>query len=329
MFDDLDDPGFAGPPPDARAAVGARATRIKRQRAAGLVAGLTSVALLLGGVAAGVRTPDDPAGLEPLTTGTPTAQLSPTPSPSATTTPTRTPAATPTTKPRAQRPSGAVVAPPQPTKGPRPSAVMGGRYSRCSPATGLPERGAGPAAELTFAAEFPAEETGLRGTITITNTSTDLYADFHVVPADDGAELQSVAVDDRGNVSGHEWTTRPEPRETRLGYHHVRLGPGEKWATSFTVQRNACYAAPAGESHPPQTIWYRRLPPGSYQMAVGIDWWGHVWRGDPVSPSPEPTPTDGTPSPSPTASPSPATPPADAAYAEGTWGTEPRTVAVD
>jgi hypothetical protein len=322
MFDDLDDPsGLPAPGDDARAHVARRARVIKRNRNAGLAGGLASVVLLVVAVAAGVRGAADPAGLDPVTTGTPVAQESPTPSGSPTATPSSAASSAP---PPSVQPTRPLVIPEDPQGG-----LVGlgtGEGTRCVTVDALPATGAGPAPGLTMTAAFP-EPGRDRGVLTITNTSSDLHADFDIRPIDSGAGLQSVAVGERGARSGYLVTDSPEPRDVRVPAYHVRLAPGESWSEEFAVRRSACASPPEGESGRDGTTWWRRLPERDYQMAVGVEWWGYTWRAAATA-SPGPAET-GTPSPEPSPSGEAPERPADVTYAEGRWGTAPQTVRIE
>lgn len=317
MFDDLDDPSFAGPGPATRERVAARAARIRRNRQAGWAIGLASVVALVSAVTVGLgeRT-SGTAPIQPITSVTPTPAESPTPTPTSSPSPSATV--------RAGGPVSGVSPRTLPTPPPSPEPRTGGRYTRCSRAEGLPDPGTAPDPALTFTIDLPEEvEAGSydRSIVTITNTSTNVVADLHVIPADRGDRLQTVADDGAGHVSGYRWTTMEEPREQRLDYAHFRLRPGESWQTSVYVVTQECVAAPAGADQNPSIVWTRDLPPGTYQMSVGIDWWGQLWTEEPAA-----SPTDA--SASPTASPSPEPPPAEARSAEGTWATAPQEVRI-
>ena len=108
MFDDLDDPGYAGPGSAARDAVAARAGRLRRNRRIAWTSGVATFLVVVVALGAGLRSrPSGLAGVEPLapaplpTTATPSPSVTPaeSPTPTPSPTPTETPVVDVTVKP--------------------------------------------------------------------------------------------------------------------------------------------------------------------------------------------------------------------------------------
>ena len=322
MFDDLDDPNPVQVPAAARAAVGARVTRIRRRRTA-WAAGGTSLALVLVAVGAGVGRGDERRGGDRVAqdgTGTP----SPSPSPYETIDPSADPV---TGSPATQRPRpsstpyatrGGTTAPSS-TPGPDDDPVFPGSrpdgkpgwsngYGGCSVPTSLPaERDDLPFPFLSATFEFPTQVRGgsdVEGAVEIRNDG-DRTVGFTVVGA----------VDVRAR---HERTGRyaAEYFSDAIPVHRVVIGPGESVELHVWFRAKVC-GDTDGDDAP--------LPPGTYVAASEFRWENPSYEasGPPASATATATAGPGLPPRSEQPSPSqpPGQDPSPGPVAEsGTWG---------
>lgn len=278
MFDDLDDPSFAGPGSGARDAVAARAGRIRRNRRLAWTSGVASVVLLVVALAAVLRPGTQGlAGVEPL------RQPSQTATPSETATPSPTAAESPSPTPTVATPSGpyrppadATGLPPSPAPHVPPRDRIGAWLAEnsihgCDQATELPDAGRAPHSALTMTLDLPdvidADAPG-RGKLTITNTSTDMWATFSFYAANSdrtGGLLQTVAAGN-GTFSGATWWR--EPPRLREHTYGANLDPGESSSYDVDVITETCDPPRRQDQSYKGTV--ELLAPGTYQMSVGI-----------------------------------------------------------
>lgn len=290
MFDDLDDPSFAGPGAGARDAVAARAGRIRRNRRLAWTSGVASVVLMVVALTAVLRPGTRGlAGVEPLQPS-PFASVSesatPTPSATAAESPTPTPGAvfpTASYQPPGDEPSSSPSPEPQPQRRDRIGAWLAeNSIYGCAQATELPDPGQAPHPAVTMTLDVPdvvdADEPG-RGKITFTNTSSDVHAyfAFYAANSDDRTAglLQTVAAGG-GEFSGVTWwRAGPRHREDTQG---VNIGPGESISYGVEIITETCDPPRRqGETYDGAV---ELLAPGTYQMSVGI----YVFEADIIAP---------------------------------------------
>jgi hypothetical protein len=306
MFDDLDDPGYAGPGSGARDAVAARAGRLRRHRRIAWASGVASFLVVAVALGAGLRSrPGGLAGVEPLaplpTTATPspsvTVAASPTPTTPSPTTPSPT---TPRT----------VSAPPVPA--PRPTPVPGPSMPSdwsCAPAAEIPPEGGAPVDGVTLSLEAPAVvDADDPGDVTLVLTNgTDQGIDVRFFPSnrpnDISGPFQTVMTNEKGTFSGVMTDNIPRYVGADRSLHTTASAegvyPGESFRMKVPIQTWGCDADGG------------RVPPGTYRMSVGIEIDDGGGYGSPTA------------SPSPTYSPSPRP-----ARWQRTWATAAITVTV-
>lgn len=269
MFDDLDDPGYAGPGNAARGAVAARAGRIRRNRRIAWTSGVASFLVVAVAVGAGLRSsPRGLAGVEPVSPVTPTVTEIVTPSPSATAeaSPTPTPTAVPTTAvPRI--PSIPKSLPPSPQPKPVPGPSMRAGWS-CAPATEIPPEGGAPADGVTLSLEAPAvvdADNPGEATLVLTNgTDEGIYVRFFPQnrPGDISGPFQTVMTDGKGTFSGilSDGVGRNVGADRSvLTTGGGEIASGESYRMPVRIQTWGCDADGG------------RVPPGTYRMSVGVE----------------------------------------------------------
>ncbi|HEU0130841.1 MAG TPA: hypothetical protein VFQ85_07605 [Mycobacteriales bacterium] len=284
MFDDLDDPRPAVPPPGARAAVAARAARIRRHRRTGWAAGSASLALVLVAAAAGLRHD----GTDRIAAGDPTPTVvAETPSPTPTETLQHpTPHSPPPPTSSSPLPNPATVSPhPSPSESPSPSPTSSptpqepgwdqpdGKpgwstgFTWCSVPDSVPDEGEAPFEGLTMELTVPESVhagDGASGTVTIHNGS-DHYVSF--VLTGDSGRFQTVLGDTEHHRSGVYGNDAIMSRV-------VELDAGEDTTIDVSVPTTAC-----GDTSDDDTP----LPAGTYTAGLRVHWETRT-DGDPAPP---------------------------------------------
>ena len=291
MFDELDDPGYAGPRTGSREHVAARAARIRRNRRAGWSAGAASaaaVAVLAFSLGADPRATRP---VEPVTTGSATPAESPTPTPSPTTASptasvTRAPQAVASPRPTAAGPSPSVT--PAPTPG--PEDLVAGWFATdhadsCAQAAELAEEPPDDPS-ISFALTAPdvvdADDPGTV-TLTVTNTSQDHEYAVSFSGAEAGPVVPVVG-DEAVGYTGVPYsgqTGRENPNNLSTGL----LGSGESVSFELPLLLDTC--APSRTEEAPGEP--SPLPAGTYRMALTV--WVQsdmLFPGGPTSASPGP-----------------------------------------
>lgn len=324
MFDELDDPAFAGAGDGAREAVAARATAIRRRRRAAWAGGGTSLAVVVATVLY-ATSGGSPRSLDVVSeTPTPTAgPAEPTGSPEPSGPASSPPLVASPTSPGPSRTRGPSPSPSaEPTEEwlgwDRPDGTPGwsNGFGGCGQNTALPPAGTAPFADLTLELRLPSDtlrggQTHL-GTVVVTNTGTR-YLRFAVSEHD----TDVVLADGRGNLNGGPWSDA-------IAISRVELAPGESVERTVPIRTYVCGDTSADPETP--------LPRGSYIASAAIQW--HSPGVGTAPEEPEPSPTGGGPAlPTPTEEPSPAPSPSPS-WGEpdntrsGSWATPRVTVTV-